>query len=70
MALKNNFNQSYIDRIDAKNIPEEFIQYYSITSDYEIRLLDYSKTQHKTRFEEIYYIDSARKFVMRETSLE
>lgn len=57
------------DKSDDIN-PEEFIQYYSITSDYEIRLLDYSTTQHKTRFEEIYYIDSARKFVMRESSLE
>lgn len=57
------------DKSDDIN-PEEFIQYYSITSDYEIHLLDYSTTQHKTRFEEIYYIDSARKFVMRESSLE
>ena len=57
------------DKSDDIN-PEEFIQYYSITSDYEIRLLDYSKTQHKTRFEEIYFIDSARKFEMRVSSLE
>jgi hypothetical protein len=54
------------DEID----PEEFIQYFSITSDYEIHLLDYSKTLHKTNFEEIYYIDSSRKFLMRESSLE
>ena len=54
------------DEID----PEEFIQYFSITSDYEIHLLDYSKKQHKTRYEEIYYIDVSRKFVMRESSLE
>ena len=54
------------DEID----PEEFIQYFSITSDYEIHLLDYSKTLHKTNFEEVYYIDSSRKFLMRESSLE
>jgi hypothetical protein len=52
------------DEID----PEEFIQYFSITSDYEISLLDYSKSQHKTRFEEVYYIDVSRKFIMRESS--
>ena len=57
------------DKDDAIN-SEEFIQYFSITSDYEIRLLDYSKEQHKTRYEEIYYIDVSRKFVMRESSLE
>ena len=54
------------DEID----PDEFIQYFSITSDYEIRLIDYSKTKHKTNFEEVYYIDSSRKFLMRESSLE
>ena len=57
------------DKSDDIN-PEEFIQYFSITSDYEIHLLDYSKTQHKTRSEEIYYVDVSRKFVMRESSLE
>ena len=54
------------DEID----PEEFIQYFSITSDYEIHLIDYSKTKHKTNFEEVYYIDSSRKFLMRESSSE
>ena len=57
------------DKSDDIN-PEEFIQYFSITSDYEIHLLDYSKSKHKTRFEEIYYIDISRKFIMRESSLE
>ena len=32
MALKNNFNQSYIDKLDVKNIPEEFIQYFQNAS--------------------------------------
>ena len=57
------------DKDDAIN-PDEFIQYFSITSDYEIHLLDYSKKQHKTRYEEIYYIDSSRNFLMHETSSE
>ena len=55
---------------DFKLDPDEFIQYFSITSDYEIRLIDYSKTKHKTNFEEVYYIDSSRKFLMRESSFE
>jgi len=43
--------------------PEEFIQYFSITSDYEIHLLDYTKQAHKLRTQEVYYLDPARKFV-------
>ena len=54
------------DEID----PEEFIQYFSITSDYEIHLLDYSKKKYKANFEEVYYIDSSRNFLMHETSSE
>ena len=54
------------DEID----PEEFIQYFSITSDYEIHLLDYSKKRYKANFEEVYYIDSSRNFLMHETSSE
>lgn len=44
--------------------PEEFIQYFSITSDYEIHLLDYAKKGYKNRTEEVYYLDPARKFVL------
>ena len=54
------------DEID----PEEFIQYFSITSDYEIHLLDYSQKRYKANFEEVYYIDSSRNFLMHETSSE
>lgn len=43
---------------------EEFLQYFSITSDYMIRLMDYSKEGYKARLEEIYEIDSSRKFVL------
>lgn len=57
------------DKSDDIN-PEEFIQYFSITSDYEIHLLDYSKTRHMTRFEEIYNVDVSRKFVMLKSTLE
>ena len=42
--------------------PEEFIQYFSITSDYEIHLLDFSKTSNKTETEEIYCLSPGRKF--------
>ena len=40
------------------------------TSDYEIHLLDYSQTKKKTNSEEIFYIDSSRKFTLHEISLE
>ena len=43
---------------------EEFLQYFSITSDCMIRLMDYSKEGYKARLEEIYEIDSSRKFVL------
>ena len=44
--------------------PEEFIQYFSITSDYEIHLLDFSKEANKTRTEEVYCLDPARHFIL------
>ena len=44
---------------------EEFLQYFSITSDYMIRLMDYSKEGYQARLEEVYEIDSSRKFVLR-----
>lgn len=50
--------------------PEEFIQYFSITSDFEIHLIDYSKTRNTTQSEEIYYIDASRKFLLRESSVD
>lgn len=49
---------------------EKFVQYFSVTSDYEIHLLDYSKTRQKMQSEEIYYIDASRHFQLRETKLE
>ena len=50
--------------------PEEFIQYFSITSDFEIHLIDYSKTRNKTQSEEVYYIDDSRKFALRKSTTE
>ena len=48
--------------------PEEFIEYFSITSDFEIHLIDYSKTRNEVNSEEVYYIDDSRKFALRENS--
>jgi len=49
--------------------PEEFIEYFSITSDFEIHLIDYSKTRNEVNSEEVYYIDDSRKFALRENSM-
>lgn len=46
--------------------PEEFIQYFSITSDYEIRLIDFTKKDIETRTSEVYCLDPSRKFVLQE----
>lgn len=50
--------------------PEEFIEYFSITSDFEIHLIDYSKTRNEINSEEVYYIDASRKFMLRDSSSE
>ena len=57
------------DKEDDIN-PEEFVQYFSITSDYEIHLLDYSKTRQTAQSEEVYYIDDARRFALRSSKKE
>ena len=54
------------DEYDYDLEPEEFIQYFSITSDYEIRLIDYTKKDIETRTNEVYYLDPSRKFVLQE----
>ena len=48
---------------------EELVQYFSITSDYEIHLIDFSKQANKTRTEEVYYLDPARKFVLQKSEI-
>lgn len=46
---------------------EEIIQYFSITSDYEIHLMDYSKEKHKARTEEVFTLDASRKFLLQKS---
>ena len=46
---------------------EEMLQYFTITSDYEIHLLDYSKEKHKTRTEEVYTLDASRNFLLQKS---
>lgn len=41
---------------------EEFLQYFSITSDYEIRLMDYTKEGYKARLNEVYHVAASRRF--------
>ena len=44
--------------------PEQYIQFFSITSDYEIRLMDYAKEGYETHLNEVYHIGASRKFVL------
>ena len=57
-----------VDDLDPEDIVdfggEQFVQYFSITSDYEIRLMDYTKQQYKARLEEVYHIDESRRFAL------
>lgn len=46
---------------------DEILQYFTITSDYEIHLMDYSKEKHKTRTEEIYTLDASRNFLLQKS---
>ena len=46
---------------------EEIIQYFSITSDYEIHLMDYSKEKHKARTEEVFTLDASRNFLLQKS---
>lgn len=48
---------------------EKLVQYFSITSDYEIHLIDFSKQANKTRTEEVYYLDPARKFILQKSEI-
>ena len=58
------------DENDVFNIDtEELIQYFSITSDYEIHLIDFSKQANKTRTDEVYYLDPARKFILQKSEI-
>ncbi len=46
---------------------EEYVQYFSITSDYEIHLMDYSREQGRTCTEEVYTLDAARNFYLQKS---
>jgi len=50
--------------------PTEFIQYFSITSDYEIHLLDFNKEANKLHTEEVYCLDPSRKFILQKSEIE
>lgn len=64
-AVEDKTDQGYDDLMK-----EEFIQYFSITSDYEIRLMDYSKRKNKTQLEEVYSVDATRKFRLQKSVVE
>ena len=57
-----------VDDMDPEDVvdfdEEQFVQYFSITSDYEIRLMDYSKQQYQARLEEVYHVDESRRFAL------
>lgn len=46
---------------------EEILQYFTITSDYEIHLMDYSKEKARTRTEEVYTLDATRNFLLQKS---
>ena len=46
---------------------DEILQFFTITSDYEIHLMDYSKEKHKTRTEEVYTLDASRNFLLQKS---
>ena len=46
---------------------EEILQFFTITSDYEIHLMDYSKQKGKTRTEEVYTLDAQRNFLLQKS---
>ena len=46
---------------------EDILQYFTITSDYEIHLMDYSKEKSKTRTEEVYTLDASRSFLLQKS---
>ena len=46
---------------------EDILQYFTITSDYEIHWMDYSKEAHKTRTEEVFTLDAQRNFQLQKS---
>lgn len=56
-------DETDLDDFDA----EDILQYFTITSDYEIHLMDYSKDAHKTRTEEVFTLDAQRNFLLQKS---
>ena len=56
-------DEADLDDSDA----EDILQYFTITSDYEIHLMDYSKDAHKTRTEEVFTLDAQRNFLLQKS---
>ena len=46
---------------------EDILQYFTITSEYEIHLMDYSKDAHKARTEEVFTLDAQRNFQLQKS---
>ena len=46
---------------------EDILQYFTITSDYEIHLMDYSKDKRKTRTEEVFTLNASRNFELQKS---
>ena len=53
------------DKLDIN--PEDFIQFFSITSDYEIHLIDFSRKANRTKTEEVYGLDPSRHFILQKS---
>ena len=57
-----------VDQRDPEEYTEvdedEYLQFFSITSDYEIRLMDYAKEGYEARLNEVYHVGSSRKFIL------
>ena len=46
---------------------DDILQFFTITSDYEIHLMDYSKEKRKTNTEEVYTLDAQRNFLLQKS---
>ena len=46
---------------------DDILQFFTITSDYEIHLMDYSKEKRKANTEEVYTLDAQRNFLLQKS---
>ena len=49
------------------NEEDDILQFFTITSDYEIHLMDYEKGKGKTQTEEVYTLDAQRNFLLQKS---